>query len=94
MTHLEKPTAGQQRVLDVIVEFGRTRGRMPVYREIMEQLGMRSTHGLAVHLDQLEIKGWIDRENVGQGRVIHLTRAARGLPLIDLQEVTDDDSNA
>jgi len=65
-------TVKQQRVLDVIVESLRERGKPPTVREIGEVIGVSSSCTVQRHLDALERKGFI-RRNRYQYRSIELT---------------------
>lgn len=57
----EGPTAGQLRVLRLVVESYRARLPQPSIRELCDVLGLSSTNGVAEHLRQLEAKGLITR---------------------------------
>ncbi|MFH1145004.1 MAG: transcriptional repressor LexA [Candidatus Eisenbacteria bacterium] len=50
-----------RRILAYIVDVQQTRGAPPTVREIGRSTGIRSTNGVAYHLDRLEREGWIRR---------------------------------
>jgi SOS-response transcriptional repressor LexA len=55
-------TDRQREVLSVILQFTQARGMAPTLREIMIELGIKSTNGVADHLNRLEHKGLIVRD--------------------------------
>ncbi|MBI3909590.1 MAG: transcriptional repressor LexA [Armatimonadetes bacterium] len=65
-------TVKQQRVLDVIRRWMRTRGQPPTVREIGQEIGVASSCTVQRHLDALERKGFI-RRNRYKYRSIELT---------------------
>lgn len=56
-------TPRQQEVLDFIT--ANMELYSPTVREIARALSIKSPHGVTVHLDALEKKGWITRPTVG-----------------------------
>jgi repressor LexA len=66
-TTSKKLTARQREVLEFIVNHIAERGFPPSIREIGAALGISSLRGVTVHLDALERKGWINRENASRG---------------------------
>lgn len=81
MKEIERPTARQQQVLDLILDGIETSGRFPTVRELAAELGVSSTAGVYKHLKVLCRKGWLTREN---DRFVPTTAARRdrGLPLV------------
>lgn len=73
---MDGPTQAQRRVLDAIREYARRHGRSPSYREIARACGLRSTHGVELHLDALERAGRITRE-AGVSKSIRLVEPKR-----------------
>jgi repressor LexA len=65
-------TERQRRVLQVIAESIRNRGRPPTLREIGERLGIASTNGVRDHLQALIEKGYLRRDG----------RSARGIQVL------------
>lgn len=51
---------GQQRVYDTLLRLYRETGRIPSSREIMRELGIKSTNGVRAHLLALHLKGYIE----------------------------------
>ena len=58
-----KITAKQQEILDYIKEEILKRGYPPAVREICDAVNLRSTSSVHAHLDTLETKGYIARDN-------------------------------
>lgn len=56
-------TARQRQVLDTIRSFMVDKGYGPSIRELGAILSIGSLRGVTIHLDALEKKGWISREN-------------------------------
>lgn len=56
-------TERQQQILEFLVEAVEERGLPPTLREIADRFGIRSTHGVARHLEALERKGFIRRDS-------------------------------
>lgn len=52
-------TDRQQEVLRVIIDSTVTLGYPPSIRELMDQLGIKSSNGVRTHLSALQKKGWI-----------------------------------
>lgn len=80
----EQLTARQKRVFDYIRKCIVEDGYGPTIREIAEEFGFRSPNGVVGHLNALEKKGLINREN-NKSRSIVLTQEVEeeinGLPL-------------
>jgi len=55
-------TAKQQRVLNTILEFYRTRDRMPTHQELKEKLELKSINSVQQYLRTLKEKGYLDIE--------------------------------
>ena len=70
-----QPTAAQQAVLDVIYDYRAKHGYSPSVRDIAEELET-STSVVQYHLNRLEEKGWIERDE-GVARSIRLTTGER-----------------
>jgi len=65
-------TARQQAILQFIVDYTQKRGYPPSIREIGTHFDIASLRGVTVHLDALEKKGYISRENTPRSiRVTH-----------------------
>lgn len=64
-------TGRQKEILDFLVQTVLERGYPPTVREIGEHFSLRSTSGVARHLESLERMGWIHREP-GEARSIRL----------------------
>ncbi|MEN6520460.1 MAG: transcriptional repressor LexA [Armatimonadota bacterium] len=62
-----KLTARQREVLNFIINYIADRGFPPSIREIGAALHISSLRGVTIHLDALERKGWIKRENASRG---------------------------
>lgn len=72
-------TKRQSEVLDCIVAFLDQHGVSPSYREIGDQLQIRSTNGVSDHVRALERKGYLERVGGrGAARAIRVTAKARG----------------
>lgn len=56
-------TVRQAQVLAFIKSTIRVSGKSPTIRAIAQHLGVSSTNGIARHLDYLELKGVLRREN-------------------------------
>ncbi len=70
-------SARQQQVLDVIRAAMAESGVAPSYREIGEQLGIRSTNGVSDHVRALERKGYLERVG-GRGAARSLSLTTKG----------------
>ena len=69
---MKQPLSPRQQVaLDAIVDFHRKHGYMPSIRDLMAATGVRSPHGIHVHLLALVRKGYI-RRTLGSSRSIVL----------------------
>jgi len=93
-------TVRQRQVLDTIREFILDKGYGPSIRELGSILGISSLRGVTIHLDALERKGWLTRENksrsirvlapssVSPGRSVPLLGAiSAGIPLLAVENV-------
>lgn len=69
-------TAAQKRVLDCIRDHIARHGFPPTLREIGNELGIRSTNGVADHIYRLEREGYIRSDHM----------KSRGLILVDKQD--------
>lgn len=62
-----RPTKQQKRLLDFITSYTAKHGIAPSYREIMKQLGYASTSTVALHIDGLIERGYLQkRPNVAR----------------------------
>lgn len=93
-------TPRQRQVLDTIREFILDKGYGPSIRELGSILGISSLRGVTIHLDALERKGWLTRENKSRsirvlapapaspGRSVPLLGAiSAGIPLLAVENV-------
>lgn len=96
-------TRRQRDILNFIHSFSRKKGFQPSMREIGEQFGIRSTHGVHRHLQALQKKGFLKRPP-GQGRALELVhfppqnrsvevpvvaRVAAGEPLLAVENIEE-----
>ncbi len=72
-------TKRQKEVLDCIIRGVVNNGMPPTYREIGEELGIKSTNGVSEHVNMLIRKEYIERPNGGRS-------LARGLVLTNKSE--------
>jgi repressor LexA len=72
-------TPRQKAVLDCIISGVVNNGMPPTYREIGEELEIKSTNGVSEHVNMLIRKGYIERPNTGRS-------LARGLVLTNKSE--------
>lgn len=79
-------TEGERRLLDFIKTFINMNARWPTYREIREAFGWGSSNTVTQKYRQLYSKGWIDRDGVGEWRLVEGTCPYCG------QEIKDDDT--
>ncbi len=99
-------TKQQKAILQFIVRFARERGYPPTLREIQQGVGtVRSLRGVALHLDALQRKGYIERGNQARSiRILHpdyqphrervaylplLGTIAAGTPILAEQNIED-----
>jgi repressor LexA len=81
---MQKLTARQQQVLDIITSYIERNGTPPSLREIAAQLGVNGTLGIMKHLKALELKGCLNRRE-GRSRGIVLSppaSQAASLPIV------------
>ncbi|WDT81974.1 MAG: transcriptional repressor LexA [Candidatus Manganitrophus sp.] len=74
-------TDRQAQVLQFITGYLADHGFPPTQREIMRRFKMKSTRGVARHLEALEKKGHLSRPHRG-ARALELRGATRGIPVI------------
>lgn len=74
-------TDRQAQVLQFITGYLADHGFPPTQREIMRRFKMKSTRGVARHLEALEKKGHLSRSYRG-ARALELRGATRGIPVI------------
>jgi repressor LexA len=99
-------TKQQKAILQFIVRFTREHGYPPTLREIQQNIGtVRSLRGIALHLDALQRKGYIERGSRARSiRIIHpdyqpnrervaylplLGTIAAGMPILAEQNIED-----
>lgn len=82
-------TKAQKAILQFIVEYTRKHGYPPTLREIQQSTGtVKSLRGVAIHLDALQRKGYIERGSQARSiRILHPdyqpeTERVRLLPLV------------
>lgn len=82
-------TKAQKAILQFIVEYTRKHGYPPTLREIQQSIGtVKSLRGVAIHLDALQRKGYIERGSQARSiRILHPdyqpeTERVRLLPLV------------
>jgi repressor LexA len=73
-------TDRQSTILQFITQSTSDRGFPPTQREIMRQFKIKSTRGVARHLEALEKKGYLTRSP--GARAIEVHDLARGIPLV------------
>ncbi|MBU5613468.1 transcriptional repressor LexA [Geomonas azotofigens] len=80
---MEQLTSRQQEVLDIIVRHVEANGYPPTLREIGARLGVSGTLGVLKHLEALEKKGYLRRQE-GSTRGITLNSQGQGasLPIV------------
>lgn len=74
-------TDRQAQVLQFITGYLADHGFPPTQREIMRRFKMKSTRGVARHLEALEKKGHLSRSHRG-ARALELRGATRGIPVV------------
>lgn len=74
-------TDRQAQVLQFITGYLADHGFPPTQREIMRRFKMKSTRGVARHLEALEKKGRLSRPHRG-ARALELRGATRGIPVV------------
>lgn len=68
---MEKLTSQQDKMLDKIKQYIVKRGYAPTVRELCQEMGLSSTATVQVHLNNLEKKGYLKKED-GKNRTIEL----------------------
>ncbi len=102
---MKKLTARQQAVLKFISRFIEEHSYPPTYQEIADAFGIVSKHGVVRHLDALERKGYITRDNTlaRSIRIVHpeytpatdtmqipmVGRVAAGYPVLAEENIED-----
>ena len=56
-----RATKKQQELLQFVDDFIKVHGYGPSYREIMRSLGYKSVSTVAIHIDQLIVKGYLEK---------------------------------
>jgi SOS-response transcriptional repressor LexA len=56
-----RATKKQQELLQFVDDFIKAHGYGPSYREIMRSLGYKSVSTVAIHIDQLIVKGYLEK---------------------------------
>ncbi|TGU70480.1 repressor LexA [Geomonas terrae] len=77
---MEELTARQKEVLEIVSRHIEEYGYPPTLREIGAKLGVSGTLGVLKHLDALERKGYLRRQE-GSTRGITLSQQGQGVPL-------------
>lgn len=83
-SHRNTLTSRQQQMFDFIIEHMREHGYPPTLREMGDHMGIRSTNGVAEHLERIERKGYIKRERL-RSRGITVLRQPEGLVSAELR---------
>lgn len=86
----EELTDRQQRVLQFIEMQIKKHGYPPTIREIGKHLGIKSTNGVNDHLNALERKGYVKRQE-HKSRTLALVQPAQTVKKLHLVELEDDD---
>ena len=68
---MEKLTSQQEKMLDKIKQYLVKRGYAPTVRELCQEMNLSSTATVQVHLNNLEKKGYLRKED-GKNRTIEL----------------------
>lgn len=79
MEKTARATKKQQELLQYIDDFIKEHGYGPSYREVMRALGYKSVSTVAIHVDQLIAKGYLDKKD----------NSARSLQVVTLRPVTE-----
>lgn len=82
-------TDKQTRILKMIYESIRAKGRQPTIRELGQALGGMSTNGVACHIRAMIKKGYLDAPEPGpsKARAFQLLRRPDGSPFEGFTEV-------
>ena len=78
MEKTARATKKQQELLQYIDDFIKEQGYGPSYREVMRALGYKSVSTVAIHVDQLIAKGYLEK----------IDNSARSLSVVTLRPVT------
>lgn len=73
-----RPTKQQKKLLDFITNYTAKHGIAPSYREVMKQLGYASTSTVALHIDGLIERGYLQKR----------PNAARSIDVVGLEDKT------
>lgn len=73
-----RATKKQQELLQFVDDFIKVHGYGPSYREIMRSLGYKSVSTVAIHIDQLIVKGYLEKTD----------NSARSLSVVTLRPDT------
>lgn len=79
-----RATKKQQELLQFVDDFIKGHGYGPSYREIMRSLGYKSVSTVAIHIDQLIVKGYLEKTD----------NSARSLSVVTLRSDTPRTTNA
>lgn len=74
-------TERQSKILQFITGYIADHGYPPTQREIMRRFKMKSTRGVARHLEALEKKGYLTR-SPGEARALEVHGLSQGIPVI------------
>ena len=66
-----RATKKQQELLQYIDDFIKEQGYGPSYREVMRALGYKSVSTVAIHIDQLIAKGYVEKKD-NSARSLHI----------------------
>ena len=80
---MEKLTSQQEKMLDKIKQYMVKRGYAPTVRELCQEMNLSSTATVQVHLNNLEKKGYLKKED-GKNRTIELLVDNEYLPKNEL----------
>jgi SOS-response transcriptional repressor LexA len=75
----ERPSKKQQELLKYIEGFIKGNGYGPSYREIMRALDYKSVSTVAVHVDGLIARGWLNKKD-HSARSLEVVSVSAGLP--------------
>jgi len=75
----ERPSKKQRELLEFIEGFVKGNGYGPSYREIMRALGYKSVSTVAVHVDGLIARGWLNKKD-HSARSLEVVSVAPKLP--------------
>lgn len=83
MEKIARASKKQQELLQFIDGFIKGHGYGPSYREVMRALGYKSVSTVAIHIDQLIVKGYLEKKD----------NSARSLQVVTLRPETENTKN-